>query len=530
MRNILVIRFGSLGDVILTSAAVLNLKVSFPESRVTYLTKARFGEVVQGFVGVDEVICLPEGAGSGELVRLLLDLDSRGFEAVVDLHGNPRSWLARKIITGQYQAVYPKRRLERQRLVRGRVRPVSWPHTIDLYNEAVRMIGGRTPADRPVLPWRESREVRPEVQQLVERHPVVVAIAPGAAHPPKQWPMERFVAVAEDLHRSRGVGIIWAVTGSERGKGIAGIRVVRESLVELVDCPIGELAEVLRQCTVTVANDSGVAHLSSAVGTPVAAVFGPTHPALGFAPRGWHDTVVEVDEYCRPCSLHGARACFREEQYCFTRIKAAQVVSAAAGLIDWVVRAKPALFVDRDGTVMVDKRYLGDPAGVELIPGSAEALRLAKARGYKVVIVSNQSGVARGMFGTEAVERVNGRLRELLEQEGVLVDGMYYCPHYAGGRMREFSQGCGCRKPSAGMVEQAARELGIDVRRSWVIGDKEDDMHLARVAGARGVLVRTGYGASVEERVRTFGGKGRVRVADNLAGAVQNVTGDEDDD
>lgn len=153
---------------------------------------------------------------------------------------------------------------------------------------------------------------------------------------------------------------------------------------------------------------------------------------------------------------------------------------------------KPCIFFDRDGTLIEERNYLADPAGVALIPGAAEAVRLARANGYLAVVLTNQSGVGRGYFTLDDVRRVNARMLELLAAEGADIDGIYVCPHAP-------EEGCSCRKPQTGLVEQAARELGIDVPRSWMIGDKTADLELARNAGMRGVLVRTGYGVEAGE-------------------------------
>ena len=294
--------------------------------------------------------------------------------------------------------------------------------------------------------------------------------------------------------------------------------------MELVDFPVDQLAAVLARAELTIANDSGIGHLSSAAGTPVLAIFGPTHAVLGFAPRGLHDRVIGVDEYCRPCSLHGKKPCFREERFCLTRISPEQVAREAAEILDSGVNRAPALFVDRDGTVMVDKGYLSDPEQVELLKGSAEALRLAKAGSYRIVIVTNQSGVARGYFGTREVERTNGRLLELLAAEGVDVDGIYYCPHHSTeGKVPEFSIECQCRKPSSGMAEQAALDLGVDLRRSIVIGDTPADYDLGRIIGGQSLLVRTGYGAMTEEQLKSTGQMSSGCVFDDLLQAVEHV-------
>jgi D-glycero-D-manno-heptose 1,7-bisphosphate phosphatase len=186
----------------------------------------------------------------------------------------------------------------------------------------------------------------------------------------------------------------------------------------------------------------------------------------------------------------------------------------------------PALFVDRDGTLIVNKHYLADPGQVELIDGSVEALRLARQQGYKIIIVSNQSGVARGYHGYEDVERVNARVVELLAHQGLGVDAIYFCPHHERkGRVPEYSVPCGCRKPAPGMAETAALEHGLDLRRSVVVGDSLADYNLGRVIGARSVLVRTGYGASVIEKQQTLIEQGGITVAENLLHAVRELVG-----
>ncbi|MDP2847924.1 MAG: HAD-IIIA family hydrolase [Humidesulfovibrio sp.] len=154
-----------------------------------------------------------------------------------------------------------------------------------------------------------------------------------------------------------------------------------------------------------------------------------------------------------------------------------------------VCALQPAVFLDRDGTVIVEKNYLHDPAGVELLPGAAEGMRRMSGLGLRLVLVSNQSGVGRGYFGREAVERVHGRLIELLEAEGVRLDGLYVCPHAP-------DEACGCRKPLPGLIERASHELDLDPTLSFVIGDKPCDIDLGLVVNATTFLVTTGYGAA----------------------------------
>ncbi|HWR04001.1 MAG TPA: HAD-IIIA family hydrolase [Humidesulfovibrio sp.] len=157
-------------------------------------------------------------------------------------------------------------------------------------------------------------------------------------------------------------------------------------------------------------------------------------------------------------------------------------------------KLSPAVFLDRDGTVIVEKHYLHDPDGVELLPGAAEGMRRMVALGLRLVLVSNQSGVGRGYFGRDAVERVHGRLIELLAAQGVRLDALYICPHAPG--KDGAGEPCGCRKPLPGLIERASRELGLDPARSFVIGDKPCDVDMGLVVNATTFLVTTGYGAA----------------------------------
>lgn len=150
-----------------------------------------------------------------------------------------------------------------------------------------------------------------------------------------------------------------------------------------------------------------------------------------------------------------------------------------------------AVFIDRDGTINIDKDYLTDPDDVEFIEGSPEAIKLAKTLGLKVVIISNQSGVSRGIMTTKQVDDVNARLVEMLKVRGAEVDAVYYCPHHPnyGDRIQ-----CTCRKPGTGMLLRARDELGVDLEESFVIGDKWSDVKCGENAGSYTSLVRTGYG------------------------------------
>jgi len=148
-----------------------------------------------------------------------------------------------------------------------------------------------------------------------------------------------------------------------------------------------------------------------------------------------------------------------------------------------------AVFFDRDGTLIEDAGYLSSPEEVEVLPGAAEAVRRLNQAGFLVVVVSNQSGVARGMFTTDDVERVNERIRQLLDAEGARVDAFYYCPHLPTGTAPAYAKDCECRKPKPGMLYEAAQDLDIDLTESFMVGDALRDVQAGRAAQCQTIFV-----------------------------------------
>jgi D-glycero-D-manno-heptose 1,7-bisphosphate phosphatase len=168
----------------------------------------------------------------------------------------------------------------------------------------------------------------------------------------------------------------------------------------------------------------------------------------------------------------------------------------------------PAVFLDRDGTLMRDVDYCGDPKDVDLLPGVAEALRALKEQGYKLIVITNQSGIGRGYFDHDQYRAVE---TELSRQMGDgFIDATYYCPHLP-------EAGCKCRKPSPEMVFQAAREHDVDLARSFFIGDKRSDLDCGRAAGVKTILVRTGYGKATDAALADF-------IADDLNEAAHMIS------
>jgi D-glycero-D-manno-heptose 1,7-bisphosphate phosphatase len=175
-----------------------------------------------------------------------------------------------------------------------------------------------------------------------------------------------------------------------------------------------------------------------------------------------------------------------------------------------------AVFLDRDGTLIVERGYITVPEGVELIPGAGAAVARLKDAGWKVFVVTNQGCVAKGMITEDELGLIHFRMISLLAAEGARIDGVYYCPHHPDGDQIQYSVECDCRKPRPGLLERAAGEHEVDLSASVVIGDTLRDLEAGRAVGAKGVLVLTGHGA-----LTASGEHGADHVAPDLAQAVE---------
>jgi D-glycero-D-manno-heptose 1,7-bisphosphate phosphatase len=150
---------------------------------------------------------------------------------------------------------------------------------------------------------------------------------------------------------------------------------------------------------------------------------------------------------------------------------------------------RKAIFLDKDGTILEDVPYNVDPTRMRLAPGARTGLRLLQEAGFRLIVVTNQSGVARGLFPEEELVGVEARLRELLGDAGISLDSFYYCPHHPEGSVAAYARECSCRKPAPGLLFRAARQRQIDLAHSWMVGDKPTDAEAGARAGCRVVAI-----------------------------------------
>ena len=188
---------------------------------------------------------------------------------------------------------------------------------------------------------------------------------------------------------------------------------------------------------------------------------------------------------------------------------------------DTMIMQKAAVFLDRDGTIIEEVGYLDNIDQLQLIPRAAKAIGLLNKAGMPVIMITNQSGVARGYFSESLVKKLHQRLLEMLAAESAYLDAIYYCPHHPTAGTPPYCRECNCRKPKPGMVEQASKDLRLGKQHLFVVGDKYVDIELANRTGAEGILVLTGYGREEKKQLAGTGKTLPAYIATDLLQAAE---------
>jgi len=332
MKRVLIIRLSHLGDVILTEPVVRSIRAAYPDSVIDYLTRAEYRDVVGLFAGVNNIHTLEIPGRDQSLLGLastIKRLCNERYDLVIDLHYNLRSWWIKFQLNTNKIVTYPKNWRARRKAVKKKIRD-EHRHTVDLYLSTLEKIQVVADARVPklVLPDDVTRNTNQLLQDngLAPHRYAVFAV--GASHPTKHYPMPQWVDIAERIVQSLDLKIVVVEKDEFEYLNLFDHLVKSGHLSVLTGLDIQSLAGVLASARFTVSNDSGVMHLSAAAGTPTVGLFGPTHPVLGFSPLGDKCKALTVDEYCSPCSKHGADACFREETFCFTKMDAELILDS----------------------------------------------------------------------------------------------------------------------------------------------------------------------------------------------------------
>jgi heptosyltransferase-2 len=330
-HRILMIRFSSIGDIILTEPVVRTLKTAYPHAEISYLTKAGFLPLLEMFAHLDYTYGWVEDRDSD---RLLDTLRQRQFDLIVDLHANIRSAHVRSALG--VKAVRAKKEWFK-RIASVKLNAVAGKpsHALERYLAALKELGI---VDKPNPPSLHVPEVAHAWWQNERTGTAMVGnyyiIAAGAAHATKRTPESLWVTLDRSIRNQLGIAPMLIGSPAEHDYLTRLSERFDEPPIGIItEDTIGRAAAAIGSADFVVSNDSGLAHLASAIGTPVVALFGPTHPILGFAPLGDRSDCYTIDEYCSPCSLHGDRRCFRSERFCFTKMQVDTIIAKLKALI-----------------------------------------------------------------------------------------------------------------------------------------------------------------------------------------------------
>ncbi|MDP2167274.1 MAG: lipopolysaccharide heptosyltransferase II, partial [Thermodesulfovibrionales bacterium] len=471
-----------IGDAVMTMPALRALKKALPESKISLLVKPWVASLFEKDPHIDEIILYGEEyTGLRGRRRLLKALRSKRFSLAILLQNAFNAALTAFLAGIPERAGYA-------RDMRGFLLTMPVPfngqdrkiHHIEYYLNLLRQAGIRADYSEPWLYLDISERLHAREAFSDMRRPLL-GLNPGATYgSAKRWQAERFAAVAlRFIEEVDGSAVVF---GGKSEEGIAAEIVSlcdrKGRIVSLAGrTTLRELAASVSECDVFLTNDSGPMHVCYAVRTPLVAVFGSTEPSLSGPPTKGN-IVLKKDIPCSPCF---DRECLEGSLKCMDAIDVPEVFEAIKGLVP----QGRAVFFDRDGTLCRDADFLNKWDDFEVFPEIGELRRL-KEKGFKLIGVSNQSGISRGLVEENFAKKVND---VFIEKYGF--DGFYYCPHHPDDY-------CSCRKPEPGMALTARIKHGIDLKRSYVVGDKEADLLLAKAVGAKAVLVLTGQAKGSE--------------------------------
>lgn len=475
--NILIRGVNWVGDAVMTMPAVRALRKAYPGAGISLLARPSILPLFERDPNLDSLISYGEKfRGILGRLRLAFSVRRMGFsKAVLFQNAFDAALIA-------FLAGIPER-IGYNRDGRGKLltRPVPFNgddrklHHIRYYLDLLRAAGIPAEYSRPFIYLELEERLSARKVLSVLRRPVL-GINPGAAYgSAKRWFPERYVEVADRFISDTSGSVV--LFGGNNEKEIATEieklmgRGTPEALNLAGRTTLRELAALISECDVMVANDSGPMHIGYAVGTPLVGIFGSTDPGLTGPPEKG-GVVLKSDVSCSPCF---ERTCGKNDMRCMDAITSGEVYQA----LKEIMPRRRAVFFDRDGTLCRDAHYLNNWNDFELLPeiGSLSSL---KEQGFALIGVTNQSGIYRGIVDEAFVNDVN---RLFIDKYGF--DDFFYCPHGP-------DEHCPCRKPEPGMALDARARHGIDMKRSYVVGDKDADLLLARAVGAKGILVRGG--------------------------------------
>ena len=482
-KKILIRATNWIGDAVMTVPAVQAIRKSYPEAHISLLAKPWVSEIFQENPDIDETILYEESHDSiiGKF-RLASKLRKEKFDKAILLQNAFDAALIARLAGIPERIAY--KRDGRGFLLTDAIpvnEEVQAQHQVYYYLDLLKSIGLQAGDPQPYIFLSDDERqwardfLRPH---FAEENSPLIGINPGATYgSAKRWPAERFAAVISSIIKELKGRVV--VFGSEKETDIAeeilnnlgtpDPKLLSQILNMSGKTSLRELAAMIAECDVFVTNDSGPMHMAAALHVPVAAIFGSTDwKATG--PFGEGHKIITKNVPCSPCMK---RECPEEHLKCMTEIGADEVFDA----VKEIFPANKAVFLDKDGTLIEDKNYLNSFDDLVILKGVKTALQKLKNTGYKLIGVTNQSGIARGIVDETFVLESNSLL-----QDKLAIDDFFFCPHHPDEK-------CPCRKPEPVMILNARLRYRISLRQSYVIGDKESDVILAKKSGATGILL-----------------------------------------
>ena len=486
-QKILIRGVNWIGDAVLTIPAIKAVRKAFPDAHICLLAKPWVAEIFSESPDIDETISYDEKFnGIMGKFRLAKVLRASAFDTAILLQNAFDAafitWLA-KIP----ERIGYKRDCRSFLLTKGIPVPeeILGKHQVNYYLNIIRSMKVDIQETVPYIHLNdnERQKARETISSgLQDPHLPLIGINPGAAYgSAKRWPPENFAElIMKIINDLNGRVIIFGSTAeleiaNEITNEINTLKIKRKTeygsrlMVMSGKTSLRELAALISECDAFITNDSGPMHMASALHVPTAAIFGSTDP-VATGPFGNGHKVITTGLDCSPCLK---RECPKKDLVCMTEITPDMVFSA----LNEILPKNRGIFLDKDGTIIEDKNYLNSFDDLVIFPLSKKIMQQLKKAGFKLIGVTNQSGIGRGIVDEKFVLESNAHLEKKLG-----IDDFYYCPHHPDDK-------CYCRKPEPLMMLKARLDHGIDLKRSYVIGDKESDVLLGKNTGATGILI-----------------------------------------
>jgi heptosyltransferase-2 len=483
-KNLLVRVVNWIGDGVMTLPALRALRKAMPETKISLLVKPWVSPLFEKDPNIDEIIIYGDGyKGATGKIKLSRMLNKKGFCGAILLQNAFDAALIAFLAGIKERAGY-------NRDGRGFLLTTAVPlpqnedkvHQIYYYLNLLQQLGIQAKFSDPYIYLKLDERLHAR-EMLKDMKKPILGINPGATYgSAKRWFPDRFAEIANwFISETDGNAVIFGgktevnIADEIYKKVIPEFRTSNSLLSLAGKISLRELISLIAECDVFITNDSGPMHIAYAVRTPLVAIFGSTDPQLTGPPPGVdgnNSVVITPDLSCSPCF---ERTCKNNDMRCMYAITSDDVYYG----IKRVLPDKPAVFFDRDGTLNRDTGYINKYDDFQIFEDIDQVNRL-KEKGFKLIGISNQSGIARGMVNEGFVKEVN---RIFIEKYGF--DDFYYCPHHP-------DEHCPCRKPEPEMLLKARGKHKVNLKKSFVVGDKEADMLLAKTVGAQAILVQTG--------------------------------------